>query len=108
MTTVRLEREVSARLFEMYQPQLAGSLYGLWVRLSAHGEKEVRKGMTRRTFYRQRSQLLEAGCSWAGTDIVIKHSSIPVGFSLRRDDPRRDAVEDPIITDLLARWREAA
>lgn len=108
MTTVRLEREVSARLFEMYNPQLAGSLYGLWVRLSAHGEKEVKKGMKRTSFYRQRSQLVEAGCSWAGTDIVIKHSSIPVGFSLRREDPRRDTLEDPRITDLLARWREAA
>jgi len=108
MTTVRLEREVSARLFESYGPQLAGSLYGLWVRLSAHGEKEVRKGMARPTFYRQRKQLLDAGCSWAGTDIVIKHSSIPVGFTLRRTDPRRDALEDPRITDLLARWREAA
>lgn len=108
MTTVRLEKEVSARLFAAYQPQLAGSLYGLWVRLSAHGEKEVRKGMAPRTFYRQRSQLVEVGCSWAGTDIVIKHSNIPVGFSLRRSDPRRDAVEDPRITDLLARWREAA
>ena len=108
MTTVRLEREVSARLFEKYQPQLAGSLYGLWVRLSAHGEKEVKKTMKPRTFYLQRKQLVEAGCSWAGTDIVIKHSSIPVGFSLRREDPRRDAVEDPRITDLLTQWREAA
>jgi II/X family phage/plasmid replication protein len=108
MVTVRLEKEVSVRLFEMYGPQLAGSLYGLWVRLSSHGEKEVRKGMTRRTFYRQRKQLLDAGCSWAGTDIVIQHSSIPVGFSMRREDPRRDAFEDPKVTDLLARWREAA
>ena len=108
MTTVRLEKEVSARLFAAYNPQLAGSLYGLWVRLSAHGEKEVKKTMKRSTFYLQRSQLVEVGCSWAGTDIVIKHSSIPVGFSLRRADPRRDAAEDPKITELLARWREAA
>ncbi len=108
MTTVRLEKEVSARLFEQYEPQLAGSLYGLWVRLSAHGEKEVRKDMTRPTFYRQRKQLLAVDVSWAGTDIVLRHSSIPVGFSLRREDPRRDAVEDPKITQMLTSWREAA
>ena len=107
MTTVRLEKEVSARLFAAYSPELAGSLYGMWVRLSAHGEKEVKKSMKLPTFYRKRKQLVEAGCSWAGTDIVIKHSSIPVGFSLRRADPRRDTIEDPRITDLLARWREA-
>ncbi len=108
MTTVRLEREVYARLSEVHGGRLAAPLYALWVRLAAHGEKEVKKGMKRSTFYLQRSQLVEAGCSWAGTDIVIKHSSIPVGFSLRRADPRRDTLEDPRISDLLARWREAA
>ena len=107
MTTVRLEKEVSARLFEMYNPQLAGSLYGLWVRLSAHGEKEVKKTMKLRTFYLQRKQLAEAGCSWAGTDIVIRHSSIPVGFTLRRADPRCDTIEDAKITELLSPWRQA-
>jgi len=107
MTTVRLEREVSARLFEMYKPQLAGSLYGLWVRLSSHGEVEVRKGMKRATFYLQRKQLLDAGCSWAGTDIVIRHSSIPVGFSMRREDPRRDTVEHPTVAAIMSHWRQA-
>ena len=107
MTTVRMEKEVSARLFEKYNPQLAGSLYGLWVRLSAHGEKEVKKTMKLRTFYLQRKQLAEAGCSWAGTDIVIRHSSIPVGFTLRRADPRCDTAEDPKITELLSPWRQA-
>jgi II/X family phage/plasmid replication protein len=108
--TVRNEREVSARLFETYadRPALAGSLYGLWVRLSSHGEQEVRKTMTRPTFYRQRRQLVEAGVSWAGTDIVIRHSSIPVDFSMRRADPRRDVVEDPRITELLLPYRQAA
>lgn len=107
MTTVRLEKEVYARLTETHGGRLAAPLYALWVRLSAHGEKEAQRSMKRSTFYLQRSQLVAAGCSWAGTDIVIKHSNIPVGFSLRRADPRRDAVEDPRITDLLARWREA-
>ena len=108
MTTVRLEKEVSARLLENYGSALAGPLYGLWVRLSAHGEKEVRKTIPDSTFYRQRAQLLAADVSWAGTDIVLRHSSIPVGFTLRRSDPRRDAVEDPKITEQLSRWRQAA
>lgn len=108
MTTVRLEKEVSARLFDKYKPQLAGSLYGLWVRLSSHGEKEVRKTMKARTFYLQRKQLINAGCSWAGTDIVIRHSAIPYGFSLRRSDPSRDTLEDPRISELLRPYRAAA
>jgi hypothetical protein len=107
MTTVRLEREVYARLSEVHGGRLAAPLYALWVRLAAHGEREVKKGMKRSTFYLQRSQLVGAGCSWAGTDIVIKHSSIPAGFSLRRADPRRDALEDPKVTELLAPWRMA-
>lgn len=106
--TVRTEQEVSRRLFAKYHTQLAGSLYGLWVRLSSHGEKEVRKTMPPRTFYRQRAQLVKAGCSWAGTDIVIKHSSIPVGFSMRRTDPRCDRWEDPRITEMLAPYMDAA
>jgi len=107
MMIVRLEKEVYARLTDMHGGRLAAPLYALWVRLAAHGEKEAKKSMKRTSFYRQRSQLVAAGCSWAGTDIVIKHSNIPVGFSLRRSDPRRDAIEDPRITDLLSRWREA-
>lgn len=107
MTTVRLEKEVSARLLENYGSALAGPLYGLWVRLSAHGEKEVRKTIPDSTFYRQRAQLLAADVSWAGTDIVLRHSSIPVGFTLRRTDPRRDITEDPKITELLTFWRQA-
>jgi hypothetical protein len=108
MTTVRLEREVYARLTETHGGRLAAPLYALWVRLAAHGEKEARRDMKRSTFYLQRKQLVQAGCSWAGTDIVIKHSCIPVGFNLRRSDPRRDTVEDVRVTELLARWREAA
>lgn len=107
LETLRTAQEVRRRLFSTYDAPLAGSLYGLWVTLSTDGEAEVKKGMKRTTFYRQRKQLVDAGCSWAGTDIVIRHSPIPAGFTLRRSDPRCDRAEDPRITEQLARWRAA-
>lgn len=110
MRTVRKAKDVQYRLFHEapISARLAGTLYGLWFRLSVLGEDDVRKDMAVSTFRRQRSQLERAGCSWAGTDIVIIHSCIPVGFSLRRSDSLRDTVEDPRITTMLAPYRQAA
>ncbi len=106
--TVRTAQEVRRRLIAEYGSALAGTLFGLWVSLSTDGEREVRKTMNRATFYRCRKQLVDAGCSWAGTDIVIRHSCIPADFSLSRSDARRDAEEDPRITRMLASYRQAA
>jgi hypothetical protein len=80
----------------------------MWSTLATLGEIEVRKQMTRPTYYRCRKQLVEAGCSWAGTDIVIRETCIPLGFSLSRSSSFRDAQEDPAITVQLASYRQAA
>jgi II/X family phage/plasmid replication protein len=106
--TVRTAIEVSRRLHAVHNPQLALSLYGIWSSLATLGETEVRKQMTRATFYRCRKQLIEAGCSWAGTDIVIRQTLIPLGFMLSRSSSFRDAQEDPAITAQLASYRQAA
>lgn len=90
MQTVRTNREVSRRLQEIYSPELANRLFGTWLQLAALGEKEVRRNMARPTFYRQRKQLVDSGCSWSATDvIVLKTSAVPVGFSPTRSDRHR-------------------
>lgn len=90
LTKVRRSRAVEKRLFGMYDDRLAGILLGTWYRLSAVGEKEVKKTMTKRTFYRHRELLEKAGVSWKGTDVVIRMLElVPSDFSPVRKDPRR-------------------
>jgi II/X family phage/plasmid replication protein len=90
METVRTHREVSRRLQSTYQGELGNRLFGTWLQLAALGEKEVKRDMAARTFYRQRKQLIDAGCSWAATDVIIlKTSAVPQGFSPVRYDRRR-------------------
>lgn len=90
MQTVRTHREVNRRLQDTYGSELASRLFGTWLQLAATGEQEVRRNMARPTFYRQRKQLIDSGCSWAATDvIVLKTSAVPVGFSPTRGDRHR-------------------
>jgi II/X family phage/plasmid replication protein len=92
METVRTHKEVSRRLEVTYNesPLLANILFGTWLQLATLGEKEVKRKMSPRTYYRQRKQLTDAAVSWQTTDVyVAKHSAIPFGFSPVRNDPRR-------------------
>ena len=69
MDTVRSTEEVRARLREVYEDRLAKTLFGTWLELAALGEDAVRSSMTRRSYYRHRSQLAEAGIAWDSTDV---------------------------------------
>ncbi|RYF50967.1 MAG: replication protein [Cytophagaceae bacterium] len=89
--TVRNCREVSRRLHERYESRLAKTLLGTWMQLAGLGEAEVRRTMSKPTWYRQRKQLTDAGVAWLGTDVHIDrtHSAIPLGFSPVRSDRHR-------------------
>lgn len=103
MKIVRKAGAVEARLYEMYKPQLAGILMGLWYRLSIFGEEDVKKKIAKRSFYRQRKQLVDAGCDWHNTDVILlEKSRIPEGFSLKIGSPWHIQGEDAIITEKLA------
>jgi II/X family phage/plasmid replication protein len=80
METVRTFLEVKARLGDVYTPRSAHLLLGTWMQLSAMGEVETRKGMSRPTFFRHRQQLLEAGCSWHSADIHQGAQVFPMDF----------------------------
>lgn len=112
MQTVRKHHEVRDRLYEVYEPRLAGLLFGTWLQLAALGEKVTREKLPARTFYRHRKQLQEAGVSWHGADVrvVPVASVLPGDFSPVRSDPRRVAGEDPrVVAQLLPyRRREVA
>jgi II/X family phage/plasmid replication protein len=110
METVRTSVEVKRRLQTEYAKpsRMAHCLYGFWSMMSTLGEAEVRSTMPDSTFRKYRDCLVAAGCSWAGTDIVIRQTLIPLGFSLARSSPFRDAQEDPAITAQLASYRQAA
>lgn len=90
MQVYRNSLAVSRRLHELYGAELGNRLYGTWMQLAAHGDKEVKRRMAARTYYWQRRKLIDAGCSWAATDVSVRsNSAIPAGFSPVRADRRR-------------------
>lgn len=84
MKIVRRNKDVAARLSSVYDGRLSSVLFGTWMQLAALGEDEVRRSMSRPTFYRQRKQLQDAGVSWFGSDVMIVESAIPEGFRFQR------------------------
>lgn len=103
MEIVREARLVEARLYQVYKPALAGVLLGTWFRFSTLGEDAVKKALSKRTFYRQRKQLVEAGCDWHQTDVRLLESTlIPQGFSLRRGSQWHLSDQDPKVVEQLA------
>lgn len=68
---VRKVVEVRNRLEVKYNSSLANNLMGLWYQLTLFSEDEVKKTMSKSTFYRQRKQLIEAGVTWIGSDVVL-------------------------------------
>lgn len=99
METVRTHNEVRRRLINFYPDSegrftsspLNSALFHTWTQLALVGEKEVRRYMSRPTFYRHKKMLIDAGVSWEAADVKIipKHSAIPHGFSPTRRDSRR-------------------
>lgn len=90
METVRQNREVSRRLNDVYGDTLGNRLYGFWLQMATN-EEEVMKGrMKRSLFYKYRKALVDAGCSWHRTDVVVVHndSALPADFIPLRTDPR--------------------
>ena len=109
MKSVRTHEAVNARLRDVYDVRLAELLFGVWMQFAALGEKEYRKKVPVRTFYRQRKQLADAGITWIGSDIgIVKSNVIPLDFSFRRDSPYRMTQELPEVVDLLLPFRRAA
>ena len=105
MNTVRHNRDVRIRLFEMYGDRVGGLLFGTWLSMCAVGEDHVRAGLSRTTFYRHRKQLQDAGVSWFGSDVQVVKSAIPEGFSLRRSDSRRLSGESDAVRIALMPYR---
>jgi hypothetical protein len=62
------------------------------------------------TFYRQRRQLLDAGCAWNASDVQIvpRCSAIPAGFSPVRRDPHRLTEEADEVKHKLQTYSRAA
>jgi hypothetical protein len=106
METVRTNQAVSRRLREKYEGNLSNTLFGTWLQLAALGEKEVKKTMTARTFYRQRKQISDAGVSWLGSDVYVcsRLSAIPFGFSPVRSDKHRLTEEHSRVSDKLGSY----
>lgn len=107
MRTVRTTQAVSRRLVEVHGDRLGELLFGTWLQLAALGEKEVRRRLAPRTFYRRRAQLVAAGVSWKGADVHVDQVCrlVPEDFTLRRSDPRRLIVEASEVAAALAPYR---
>lgn len=89
---VRTSLAVRDRLEAHYSMELAGLLHGFWLGLSTHGEDDMKKRLTRPTFYRRRKQLVDVGVSWLATDMQLierQGQMLPADFSPVRANPRR-------------------
>jgi II/X family phage/plasmid replication protein len=80
--------DVEKLLYEIYEdkPLLAGKLLGTWYRLSTKPETEVKKYIPESTLRRHKKLLLDAGCSWIGTDVIVTESECPLDFQPVRTD----------------------
>ena len=102
MERVRNADEVERRLYEVYDQKLAGILCGTWFRLAAQGETVVRGRLPRRTYYRHRKLLADAGCVFEGTDVYVREDSlIPANFRPVLSDPRRLTDVSPLVKECL-------
>lgn len=86
MQAVRNKEAVQNLLYEKFESHKAGILLGTWFRLAADGEKAVRITMPKSTFQWQKKQILDAGCSWVATDVVIGDTKVPLDFKPVRSD----------------------
>jgi len=85
-------------------------LLSTWMGLSALGEEKMREKIGRRTFYRHRKLLVDAGVSWLGSDIGIVggFQIVPEDFRPLPSDPRCLRGEDVRVVQALAPYRVAA
>lgn len=106
MNIVRTHLEVKRRLEETYSGELAGRLFGTWMQLAALGEDVVKAGMARRSWFRQRRQLIDAHVTWHGADvrIVPTLSALPADFSILRSSRYRLADQASEVTEALRRF----
>lgn len=109
MKSVRTTVLVRDRLFKLHEDRLAGLLFGMWMQLAALGEDKVKLSYSsRRTFFRHRKLLQDAGCLWVGTDVVIKSFSlVPSDFSPNLQDGRRISEVSPSVLQMLESVRVA-
>jgi II/X family phage/plasmid replication protein len=86
MEIARTHDKVEARLLEKFNKRSFNTLYGFWLRLSVHGEEEVKRRTKKSTFYRLRKKLIDAGISWHNTDMVLEEveTAVPSDFQLVR------------------------
>ncbi len=110
MRIVRKHEEVIDRLGEVYLGRWPAVLLSTWMGLSALGEEKMREKIGRRTFYRHRKLLVDAGVSWLGSDIGIVggFQIVPEDFRPLPSDPRCLRGEDVRVVQALAPYRVAA
>lgn len=101
MEIVRRSDLVLERLHNVYGENLANALYSTWTKLVQFGEERTKETLSRRTFYRHKKLLVEAGVSWVCTLINLKPLSVvPDDFSFTNDKYVLDEVDDEVIKKL--------
>jgi II/X family phage/plasmid replication protein len=108
--TVRKQKAVRDRLLDKYDQRKAGLLLGTWHQLVTLGERETRRHIPARTFYRHKKLLIDAGVSWIGADVVVlpsSHSKLPEDFAPTEHSPYRLSGEDLAVSSKLAPYRAA-
>ncbi len=100
---VRRAAEVRSRLVGVYGSRRGAALYATWVSLSTVGEGETQGLLSSTTYYRHRSELVTAGCSWRSTDVQLIGAAPRFGnFVPTLVSPQRDVRVHPRVIECLA------
>lgn len=86
--------DVEKILFKNYGCQ-ANNYLGTWYRLSVSGYENVRKSMSKSTFYRHIAKLKDVGISWNHTDVRIAENKV-IEFVFNPFDTNLEIKEDLI------------
>lgn len=101
MDIVRRSDLVLERLHSVYGENLANALYSTWTKLVQFGEERTKETLSRRTFYRHKKLLVEAGVSWVCSLVNLKPLSIvPEDFSFTNEKYVLDEVDPEVIKKL--------
>lgn len=67
--------DVKKKIFKIYGNRLGVILLGAWLIQRVLGIETLQKYLTRRTFYRYRKWLIDAGCFWDDKNLDSKQDS---------------------------------
>jgi len=89
METVRESDGVLRRLIALHSKRKAGMLHSFWQSMAVDGEEFCKRKFAKKTFYRNRKDLIDSGVSWLGTNLHVVETAQILTFRPSLGHPSR-------------------